>query len=161
MQPLANPQGSGTTPEELALERRIRTLFKCTPEEAGVIVAGAVRDSAHHDPPYADWGKRHELRKILLEYRARAQSPLPHPLRSPFSSRPNSPTGEDDEDDQTDDEDADDDGLVEVCPMCGTTHLDTQMIQTRGGDEGATKFTKCLNPNCAAHIISPKLVHMQ
>ena len=168
MEPLANPQGcapGGSSPDTRALAARLRALLDCTPAQARANVARAVENHRHRDAPYQDWGVRHELRKVVLELRSRTQSPPPHPkwrgAVAQADARADDETDDeaDDETDETDDET--DDGMVEVCPACGTTRLDTQLIQTRGGDEGATKFTKCLNPDCAASIITPKLVHMQ
>ena len=60
----------------------------CKPEKARRTVARAAEPHQHRDGVYRQMGTRYELRKLLLEYRSRAQSPPPHPqLRvSPTSS---------------------------------------------------------------------------
>jgi hypothetical protein len=163
MESAANPQGcapGGSSPDTRALAARLRALLDCTPAQARANVVRAEEDHRHRDAPYQDWGVRHELRKVVLELRSRTQSPPPHPRWRGAVAQADDEAdaqADDETDDETDESDDDDDGMVEVCPACGTTRLDTQLIQTRGGDEGATKFTKCLNPDCAANLIRPVL----
>lgn len=121
------------------LTAHLQRLVHCSAEDAQGMLMKARRDGKPL-PPDASREYRmrcnYEMRRAVLEYRSRAQSPPPHP---PLCAE----NGEDNVEDN-----AEDDTNLPACPACGSVKLEHEAIQIRRGDEGPTNFFKCKNQSC-------------